>query len=94
MYHFGIFIAFNFALKIKHLPSICAINNNNGGEQLMHLLVSNLPQLSILEPVFRLEGTSSMLIRKRNYPTVRTKLWNNASMSLSFCFRMQRYSDI
>ncbi len=50
----------------------------------MHLLVSNLPQLSILEPVFRLEGTFSMLIRKRNYPTVRTKLWNNASRSLSF----------
>ena len=50
----------------------------------MHLLVSNLPQLSILEPVFRLEGTFSMLIRKRKYPTVRTKLWNNASRSLSF----------
>ena len=60
----------------------------------MHLLVSNLPQLSILEPVFRLEGTSSMLIRKRKYPAVRAKLWGNALGRCLFCIIMHKSSDI
>ena len=50
----------------------------------MHLLILDLPQLSISELVFRLKGTSSIIIRKRKYPTVRAKLWGNALWSLSF----------
>ncbi|WP_277297352.1 transposase [Succinatimonas hippei] len=47
-------------------------------------IVLDLPQLSILELVFRLKGTSSMLIRKRKYPAVRTKLWGKALWSPSY----------
>ena len=47
-------------------------------------LVLDLPQLSISELVFRLKGTSSMLIRKRKYPAVRTKLWGKALWSSSY----------
>ncbi|WP_428985220.1 transposase [Succinatimonas hippei] len=56
----------------------------DGEEAHVHLLILDLPQLSILEFVFRFKGTSSMLIRKRKYPAVRTKLWGNMFRSLSF----------
>ena len=49
-------------------------------------LVLDLPQLSISELVFRLKGTSSMLIRKRKYPAVRTKLWGKALLWSSSYF--------
>ncbi|WP_423836386.1 IS200/IS605 family transposase [Succinatimonas hippei] len=48
------------------------------------MLILYPPQLSISELVFRLKGTSSMLIRKRKYPTVRAKLWGNALWSSSY----------
>ena len=48
------------------------------------LLVLDLPKFSIFKLVFRLKGTSSMLIRKRKYPTVRAKLWGNALWSSSY----------
>ncbi|WP_423836374.1 transposase [Succinatimonas hippei] len=47
-------------------------------------LVLDLPQLSISELVFRLKGTSSIIIRKRKYPAVRAKLWGIVFRSLSF----------
>ena len=55
-----------------------------GKEDHVHLLILDLPQLSISELVFRLKGTSSMLIRKRKYPAVRTKLWGKALWSSSY----------
>ena len=45
-----------------------------GKEDHVHLLILDLPQLSISELVFRLKGTSYIIIRKRKYPAVRTKL--------------------
>ena len=56
----------------------------DGEEAHVHLLILDLPQLSILELVFRLKGTSSMLIRKRKYPAVRTKLWGKDLWSPSY----------
>ena len=56
----------------------------DGEEAHVHLLILDLPQLSILELVFRLKGTSSMLIRKRKYPAVRIKLWGKALWSPSY----------
>ena len=46
----------------------------DGEEEHVHLLVLDLLQLSISELVFRLKGTSSITIRKRKYPTLRSKL--------------------
>ncbi len=56
----------------------------DGEEEHVHLLVLDLLQLSISELVFRLKGTSSITIRKRKYPTVRAKLWDNALWSSSY----------
>ncbi|WP_187363664.1 transposase [Succinatimonas hippei] len=41
-------------------------------------------QLVISILVFKFKRTFSMIIRKRKYPTVRSKLWSNAFRSLSF----------
>ena len=56
----------------------------DGEEAHVHLLILDLPQLSILELVFRLKGTSYIIIRKRKYPAVRTKLWGKALWSSSY----------
>ena len=66
----------------------------DGEEDHVHLLILYPPQLSISELVFRLKGTSSMLIRKRKYPAVRTKLWGNALGRCLFCIILHRCSDI
>ncbi|WP_298791274.1 transposase, partial [uncultured Succinatimonas sp.] len=55
-----------------------------GEEEHVHLLVLVLPKFSIFKIVFRIKGTSSITIRKRKYPTVRTKLRSNALWTLSF----------
>ncbi|WP_286035802.1 IS200/IS605 family transposase [Succinatimonas hippei] len=57
-----------------------------GEEEHVHLLILYPHQLSISELVFRLKGTSSMLIRKRKYPAVRTKLWGKALLWSSSYF--------
>ena len=66
----------------------------DGEEAHVHLLILDLPQLSILEFVFRFKGTSSMLIRQRKYPAVRAKLRGNALGRCLFCFILHRCSDI
>ncbi|WP_428985233.1 transposase, partial [Succinatimonas hippei] len=50
----------------------------NGEEAHVHLLILNLPKLSGSKLVFRLNGTTSIIIRKRKYPAVRAKLRGNA----------------
>ncbi|WP_277296640.1 IS200/IS605 family transposase [Succinatimonas hippei] len=55
-----------------------------GKEDHVHLLILDLPQLSISELVFRLKGTSYIIIRKRKYPAVRTKLCGKALWSSSY----------
>ena len=57
----------------------------NGAKEQVHLLIFYPPQLSISELVCKLKGTSSLIIRKRSYPTVvRAKLWSNALWSPSY----------
>ncbi|WP_428985207.1 IS200/IS605 family transposase [Succinatimonas hippei] len=60
----------------------------NGEEAHVHLLILNLPKLSGSKLIFKLKGTSSMLIRKRKYPAVRAKLWDNMFRSLSFLLHL------
>ena len=41
----------------------------DGEAEHVHLLILDLPKISIFKFVFRLKGTPSMFIRKRSYPT-------------------------
>ncbi|WP_350059786.1 transposase [Succinatimonas hippei] len=56
----------------------------DGEQDRVHLLILKLLKLSGSKLVFRLNGTTSIIIRKRKYPAVRTKLWGNMFRSLSF----------
>nr|WP_283163137.1 transposase [Succinatimonas hippei] len=42
------------------------------------MVILYLPQPAGSTLVFKLKGTSSMLIRKRKYPAVKAKLWGTA----------------
>ena len=48
------------------------------------LLVIYPPKVAISELVHSLKGTKSLLIRKKNYPTIRQKLWGKALLSPSY----------
>ena len=48
------------------------------------LLVIYPPKIAISELVHSLKGTKSLLIRKKNYPTIRQKLWGKALLSPSY----------
>ena len=56
----------------------------DGEEDHVHLLVNYPPKVAISELVHSLKGTSSLLIRKKNYPTIRQKLWGKALWSPSY----------
>ncbi|WP_423836377.1 transposase [Succinatimonas hippei] len=60
----------------------------------VHPVILYPPQPDGSTLVFKLKGTSSMLIRKRNYPAVRAKLWGNALGRCIFCIIMHRSFDI
>ncbi|WP_277297321.1 hypothetical protein [Succinatimonas hippei] len=57
-------------------------------------MILYLPQPAGSTLVFKLKGTSSMLIRKRKYPAVKAKLWGNALGRYLFCIIMHRSSNI
>ena len=48
------------------------------------LLVIYSSKVAISELVHSLKGTKSLLIRKKNYPTIRQKLWGKALWSPSY----------
>ena len=48
------------------------------------LLVIYSSKVAISELVHSLKGTKSLLIRKKNYPTIRQKLWGKALLSPSY----------
>ena len=48
------------------------------------LLVIYPPKVAVSELVHSLKGTKSLLIRKKNYPTIRQKLWGKALLSPSY----------
>src|SRR6202163_3581296 len=47
----------------------------------VHLLVNYPPKVSVSSLVNSLKGVSSRMIRKKNYPTIRRKLWGGALWS-------------
>ena len=56
----------------------------DGEEDYVHLLILYPPKLSIADLVFKLKGTSSVIIRNRNYPSVKSQLWGKALWSPSY----------
>lgn len=56
----------------------------NGEEDHVHLLVNYPPKVAISKLVNSLKGVSSLLIRKRDYPTIAKNLWGGALWSPSY----------
>ena len=56
----------------------------NGEEDHVHLLVNYPPKVAVSKLVNSLKGASSYLLRKKNYPSIRNKLWGNALWSPSY----------
>ncbi len=56
----------------------------DGEEDHVHLLVHYPPKVAISHLVNSLKGVSSRMIRQKNYPTIRKKLWGNALWSPSY----------
>lgn len=56
----------------------------DGEEDHVHLLVNYPPKVAVSRLVNSLKGVSSHLIRKKDYPTVRKRLWGEALWSPSY----------
>ena len=56
----------------------------DGGNDHVHLLVNYPPKVSISKLVNSLKGVSSLMIRRKNYPSIREKLWGGALWSPSY----------
>jgi len=56
----------------------------DGEDDHVHLLVNYPPKVSVSELVNSLKGVSSRMIRKKNYPSIRKKLWGGALWSPSY----------
>ena len=56
----------------------------DGEDDHVHLLVSYPPKVSVSNLVNSLKGVSSRMIRKKNYPSIRQKLWGGARWSPSY----------
>src|SRR6202163_875199 len=56
----------------------------DGEDDHVHLLVNYPPKVSVSSLVNSLKGVSSRMIRKKNYPTIRRKLWGGALWSPSY----------
>lgn len=56
----------------------------DGEEDHVHLLVNYPPKVTVSKLVNSLKGVSSHLIRKKDYPSIRKKLWGNALWSPSY----------
>jgi putative transposase len=57
----------------------------DGEDDHVQLLVNYPPKVSVSNLVNSLKGVSSRMIRKKNYPSIRKKLWGGALWSPS-CF--------
>jgi len=55
-----------------------------GEEDHVHLLVEYPPKVTVSKLVNSLKGVSSRLIRKKDYPSIRTALWGNNLWSPSY----------
>ncbi|WKS99963.1 IS200/IS605 family transposase [Gallibacterium salpingitidis] len=56
----------------------------DGEDDHVHLLVNYPPKIAISNLVNSLKGVSSRMIRKKNYPNIRKKLWGNQLWSPSY----------
>ncbi|AVR78549.1 IS200/IS605 family transposase [Neisseria mucosa] len=56
----------------------------DGENDHVHLLVNYPPKVSISKLVNSLKGVSSRMIRQKNYPSIREKLWGGALWSPSY----------
>lgn len=56
----------------------------DGENNHVHLLVNYPPKVSISKLVNSLKGVSSRMIRQKNYPGIREKLWGGALWSPSY----------
>ena len=56
----------------------------DGEDNHVHLLVNYPPKVSLSNLVNSLKGVSSRMIRKKNYPSIRKKLWGDALWSPSY----------
>lgn len=56
----------------------------DGEDDHVHLLVNYPPKIAVSKLVNSLKGISSLLIRKKNYPSIKTKLWGRALWSPSY----------
>src|SRR5690606_38993069 len=56
----------------------------DGEDDHVHLLVNYPPKMAVSALVNSLKGVSSRMIRKRNYPSIRKKLWGGALWSPSY----------
>ena len=56
----------------------------DGEEDHVHLLVNYPPKVAVSSLVNSLKGVSSRMIRKKNYPSIRQKLWGAALWSPSY----------
>jgi len=50
----------------------------DGEDDHVHLLVNYPPKIAVSSLVNSLKGVSSRVIRKKNYPSIRSKLWGGA----------------
>ena len=56
----------------------------DGEDDHVHLLVNYAPKVAVSALVNSLKGVSSRMIRKKNYPGIRKKLWGDALWSPSY----------
>jgi putative transposase len=56
----------------------------DGEDDHVHLLVNYPPKVAISSLVNSLKGVSSRMIRRKNYPSIRKKLWGGALWSPSY----------
>jgi putative transposase len=60
----------------------------DGEDDHVHLLVNYPPKVSVSKLVNSLKGISSLLIRKKNYPSIKKKLWGGALVTQLFCLKL------
>lgn len=56
----------------------------DGEDDRVHLLVNYPPKVAVSKLVNSLKGISSLLIRKKNYPSIKMRLWGGALWSPSY----------
>ena len=56
----------------------------DGEDDHVHLLINYPPKFAVSKLVNSLKGISSRMIRQKNYPSIRKKLWGNALWSPSY----------